>query len=219
MIKKTIFALAALTLAAAAHADTVSVLTEGFESGVPSNWIQNNANVASATPAFFQGYIEASSAQSGSADSYVMANYLTPGTASGYDVWLITPEVTLISGATLSFFTKTIEAGYNDTLQVYFNAGSGTAVSDFTNLLTTVSSSLTTDWQQISASLASTVSGAGRFAFRYTGNILESSSIAIDSVSVSTVGATTDVPEPASIALLGLGVAGLMVARRKQQRA
>lgn len=215
MIKKTLFAIAALTLAVAANAATTTVLTEGFESGIPSGWTQ--ANALTTGDAWFNG-TGVIPAQEGS--SYAASNYVTAAGPNGnFDVWLITPELNLISGATLSFFTRTADAGYFDQLEVLFSAGTSTLLSSFTSLTTIgANGSYPDDWAQFTTSVAN-YTGAGRFAFRYTGANDTADYIGIDSVSVITTAATTDVPEPASLALMGLGVAGLIAARRKQQRA
>lgn len=174
-----------------------------------------NVNAAAGN-GWFGGYADAFAAQAGAADSYIAANYNTGANAVGdFDLWLITPEVTMNAQSILSFFTRTADANYFDQLEVRYSAGSGTATSGFTNLLATIGAagSYATDWQQVSASLDSSFAGSGRFAFRYTGNSSSADFIGIDSVSLTTV------PEPTSIALLGLGVAGLALARRKQRRA
>jgi hypothetical protein len=214
MIKKTLLAIAALTLAAAAHADTTSVLTEGFETGIPTGWTQANA-LATGDGWFADSGVL--TAQAGS--SYAGSNFNVPAAAGGnFDVWLITPELNLISGASISFFTKTADAGFFDGLEVLFSSGSSTALSSFSSLLTIGAGALPTDWSQFTTAVAD-YTGAGRFAFRHTGNSNTADFVGIDSVSVITTAATTDVPEPASLALMGLGVAGLIAARRKQQRA
>lgn len=215
MIKKTLFAIAALTLAVAANAATTPVLTEGFESGIPAGWTQANA-LATGSGWFTDSSILAPQAGT----SYAASNFLAPAAANGnFDVWLITPELNLISGAAISFFTSSDNAGFNDTLQVMFNAGTSTLLSDFTSLLTIGAGGTYADtWQQFTATVAN-YTGAGRFAFRYTGNVDTSDFIGLDSVSVITTAAVNDVPEPASLALMGLGFAGLIAARRKQLRA
>ena len=214
-ISKTVFAAAAFALAASAHAD-ITLLSEGFTGGATGpGGIQTNVS-APAGQKWFPGFESAFAAQSGAADSYIAANFLTGAAAGGnFDLWLITPELTLNSQSVLSFFTRTQEAGWFDQLEVRYSAGSGTATSGFTNVLATIGAggSYATDWQQFAIALDSSFENAGRFAFRYTGNYDTANFIGIDSVNLSTV------PEPGSLALLGLGFAGFTLARRKQRRA
>jgi hypothetical protein len=214
-ISKAVFAAAAFALAASAHAD-ITLLTQGFNSGatVPG-WIKTNAT-APAGQGWFNGYADAFAAQAGVADSYIAANFNTGANANGdFDLWLITPEVTMNAQSVLSFYTRTAGADWLDQLEVRYSAGSGTDLSGFTTVLGNIGAGGTypTDWAQITATLGDSFAGNGRFAFRYTGNSASADFIGIDSVNLSTV------PEPGSIALLGLGLVGFAVARRKQARA
>lgn len=214
-LSKAVFVATAFAAAAAAHAE-ITVVAEGFNNGaVLPGWTQTNVN-APAGQGWFGGYDGAFAAQSGAADSYIAANYNTGAAANGnFDLWLITPEVTLNAQSVLSFYTRTADAGFFDHLQVRYSAGSGTDIGGFTNVLSSIGAAGTypTDWQQFTAALDDSFAGNGRFAFRYTGNSNDADFIGIDSVKLSTV------PEPGSLALLGLGVAGFTLARRKQRRA
>ena len=214
-LSKTVFAAAVFALAASAHA-SITLLSEGFTSGATGpGWVQTNVS-APAGQKWFAGYTDAFSAQAGPADSYIAANYSTGVNAgNNFDLWLITPEVTLAGQGVLSFATRTANAGWFDQLEVRYSAGSGTATSGFTSVLATIGAAGTypTGWQQFTAALDNSFAGSGRFAFRYTGNSADADFIGIDTVNLSTV------PEPGSLALLGLGFAGFTLARRKLRRA
>lgn len=214
-IPKTVFAAAAVALAASAHAD-ITLLSEGFTSGATGpGWVQTNVSAPTGQK-WFPGYAAAFAAQAGPANSYIAANYISGAdTANNFDLWLITPEVTLNAQSVLSFYTRTADAGFYDQLEVRYSAGSGAATGGFTSVLATIGAAGTypTDWQQFTAALGNSFAGNGRFAFRYTGNSADADFIGIDTVNLSTV------PEPGSLALLGLGFAGVLLARRKQRRA
>lgn len=206
---KTLFATAALSLAAlgatTARAAGVEVLNEGFDDVNGLNgWTQLNNSVPPGS-AWLQGNGALFPAQSGGADAYAAASFLSAANGSGkVDNWLITPTLTLGGATVLSFFTRTgDEPGFNDTLQVLFSSGAGTDPSAFT-LLTTIGgdASYPASWTQFSTSLDAT--GSGRFAFRYLGPADTLNYVGLDTVSV-----VTAVPEPSSWMMLALG-AGLL---------
>jgi hypothetical protein len=206
--------LLAAGLSAGAHAD--ALLSEGFDSVsalAASGWVLTNAS----TPVglnWFQGNSGIFAAQSGAADAYVAANFNSSTAVEGVvDTWLISPELTVGSGSTLSFYTRASDVGFFDLLEVRFSSGSSSATADFSTLLMTVGSAgsatyPTSGWVAYSVTLPDAASG--RFAFHYSvPNALDASYIGIDSVTV------TPVPEPTVPALLALGLATLAVARRR----
>jgi hypothetical protein len=201
----------ALLASAAAHAADTVVLKENFNSG-PANWVLlNNSNPPGL--AWFQGNPGVFAAQQGPADSYFGANYLSAAFGTGtVDNWLITPELALGGATHLSFFTRSnTQPGFNDMLEVRFSSGPGTDTSGFSTLLTTIGgpSAYPGSWQQFTADL--TLSGTGRFAFRYLGDAANANYIGIDTVSV------TAVPEPAAWIMLGLGLATLSLLHAKSR--
>jgi hypothetical protein len=205
-------ALSAATMAPlAAHATDATILNEGFGnvSGL-SGWSQVN-NSAPLGSGWFQGNSGVFGAQSGDANSYIGASFLSAANGSGkVDNWLITPLLNLNGASTLSFFTRTSdEPGFNDLLEVRFAAGSGVNTGDFTTLLLTVGSNgYPMGWEQFSANIDYT--GTGRFAFRYVGDASAMNYIGLDSVNV-----VTAVPEPSVSLMLGMGLGALALMRRK----
>jgi hypothetical protein len=213
----SLIAAAAFALAAAcpvaARADII--LVENFNhTGTPLNWVQTNNSVQAGQP-WFHGNPGVFAAQAGAPDAYIAANYLSALNGAGtIDNWLITPELTLSGPTVLSFYTRSPGTpGFNDTMEVRFSSGGGSATSGFTALLATIggAAAYPSSWQQFSASVSA--SGSGRFAFRYTGNADIANYIGLDTVSVSAV------PEPAAWLLLGLGLAALVPLRRVRGRA
>ncbi|MBC7940207.1 MAG: choice-of-anchor J domain-containing protein [Chitinophagaceae bacterium] len=199
------------------HAQTV--LSEGFDDVAAltaSGWVFTNAST-SAGLTWFQGNSGIYGAQFGAADSYAAANFNSTTALSGVvDNWLISPELAVGAGSTLSFFTRASDAGFFDLLEVRFSSGASAAAADFSTLVGTVGSAAgatypAAAWVAVSFTLPTAASG--RFALRYSvPNALDASYIGVDSLTV------TAVPEPAAWALFGLGLAavGSVAVRRSR---
>ena len=214
-VATSIAGLLASAFMASAHAGPI--LAEGFDdvSTLPaSGWVQTNLSVPLGSTSWFQGNSAAFASQAGAPNAYVAANFLNTSPLGGViDDWLISPELSLGGGATLTFYTRTADPGFDDLLEVRFSSGSGTAASGFTTLLLTVDSSTPypdSDWQLFSVTLPSAVSG--RFAFHYSvADGTTADYIGIDTVNV----AAAAIPEPSSYVLMGLGLVGLALYRRR----
>lgn len=223
---------ASLLLSSTVHAQVL--LSEGFDTMTPSGWTVTNNSSPLGVTNWFQGNDTVFPAQSGATTSYAGANFNNGSGASDLSNWLITPQLTVQNGDTVSFFTRTITTvQFADRLQLRFspngastNVGAtATSIGDFTTLLVDVNPTLTTSgypntWTQFSVNLSG-LSGltSGRFAFRYfvtnggPGGA-NSDYIGVDTFSVSRVAAAA--PEPTTLALAGLGVAGLIARRRRK---
>lgn len=208
----------AAVLAAVAMGGARADLTEGFDNVAglaASGWVLTNIS-APVGESWFQGNSGIFDSQAGAAGAYVGANFLSASNGTGVvDNWLITPTLSLTGGGTLSFYTRTDGPGFSDGLQVLFSTG-GSSTASFTSLLLTVGSGSnpynTSGWTQYTVALPDAASG--RIAFRYTvADALNANYIGIDTVSV------TAVPEPATMALFGLGLAAITVARRRKTAA
>jgi len=215
-----LFKMAAGVLAAGfiAGAQAAPTFSEGFDdvAGLAgAGWVLTNLS----SPAglnWFQGNSGIFAAESGAPDAYVGANFNSTTTVSGViDNWLISPEMSIGAGSTLTFYTQASDAGFLDKLDVRFSSGASSDVASFTTVIGTVGSGGSYpvgSWMAVTLSLPTAVSG--RVAFHYTvPNAMDASYIGIDSVSVT---AATAVPESSTLAMLGLGLAAVAVARRRQ---
>lgn len=211
--------------------DIGGVTTNGQNAGanLEANgwWLQNNSATRGLSD-WFQGNLGVFGPHEGS--GYIGANFQNTTGVNTISNWLLTPMRTLQNGDTLSFWTRTVDSPFfPDRLQIRMstagastNVGAtATSVGDFTTLLLDINPNYTTtDYPNVWTQYTVTVAGLGgpvdgRFAFRYfvegggpSGN--NSDYIGIDAAEY------TVVPEPATLAALGLGAAALLRRRNKK---
>lgn len=200
-----LLALAGLAGAATAQADTL--YSEGFDNLAASGWILTN-NSSPAGISWFQGVVENFAAQAGADNSYASANFnSTTALAGSISNWLISPEITLGGATSLSFYLRSAgNDGFQDAVNVYFNAGADSSTASFSTPLTAITAA--DGWTLYTIDLPS--AATGRIAFEYAvGDANNANLVGIDSVSISAV------PEPSTYLLMGLGLAGVGLLRRR----
>ena len=107
-------------------------------------------------------------------------------------------------------------------LEVRYSSGASSAVSTFTTLLATIGDGFsqqypTGGWAHYSLTLPTDV--AGRIGFRYLSpDASNADYIGIDTVSASALSVTTPVPEPGTLALTTLALAGVARATRRRKQ-
>lgn len=228
---------------------TAAIIEENFDHGLPAypgtrpifqslfldsgTW--SAVNKSDSTPNTVTGIYSGASAtgmpgaQSGADYAVFDFEATDAGTIS---LWLISPSISVTSGATITFWTYSLGNGYADRLEVRFGQndnfgdvgiGSG-GVGNFDLVLGTINPDLTptdypTTFTQYSFSVP--VTATGRFAFRYyipdAGTFGSNGyAVGVDSVVIT----TTPIPEPSTIGtLLALAVLGLAAhARRSRPR-
>jgi hypothetical protein len=147
-----------------------------------AGWAQINHSTPIGTRGWFQGNPAIFPAQSGSPTNYIAADFdCTTGTGT-ISNWLLTPAVTLQNGATMTFYTRTVDpAFFPDRLQVRMstnglstNVGTtATDVGDFAVLMLDINPTYTTSgypnvWMQFTVTVSGVASPTtGRLAFRY----------------------------------------------------
>ncbi|HEY0978959.1 MAG TPA: choice-of-anchor J domain-containing protein [Flavobacteriales bacterium] len=201
----------ALALMIGTGAVAQDTYTQNFDDLSTSGWtVVNNSNPLGTTQwAQGDGGLGVDAGHSGSETSYVSDTY-TATTESGTGTisdWLISPEVTVNAGDSISFWTISFNnATFADRLEVRLSPDGGsdvgtseTSVGDFTELVFTINPDLTnTDYPSIQVDGdtwtyyggISTISGTVRIGLRYHvtdggGMGSNGSSIGIDDVRIS----------------------------------
>jgi len=215
MIKKALLALAISGTMLSAQAAVV--VNEGFDNIstlAASGWTLLNASTPVGIGGLLQGNADVFPAQSGAANSFLNAGYLSAADGGTINDWIVTPEFSALYGATVTFWLRgEVLDNYIDTITYGFNDGSTTLSSFVQSQVMTA----TDTWTQITATVAAG-SAATHFAINYAGAYDAINYIGIDSLVINVNEATGDVPEPASLAILAAGLIGMGAARRRKNK-
>ncbi len=195
--------------------------SEGFETVIPTGWVNVVANPPGTNPTWFQGNTGVFPAHAGPTNSYAAANYQATTGTNTISLWLMSPVRTFNNGDTISFYTRTVNSpAFPDRLHLKVSLNdASTAPGDFGITLVTVNAGLTTAgyptaWTQFTGTISGLGSPtSGRFAFHYDVPNGGPSGANSDYIGVDTC-VYTAIPTPGALALLGLG--GLAASRRRR---
>jgi hypothetical protein len=192
------------------------VLVEGFDNitTLPgAGWFQANNSSPVGSTGWFQGNNTVFPAQAGAPTAYIGANFNNTAGTGTISNWLLTPELLMIDGDELKFWTRTVTTRqFPDRLQIRLstagastNVGTtATDVGDFTTLLldinpTYVAENYPNVWTEFTVAITGLPGGVanGRLAFRYFvenggPNGANSDYIGIDTVSFDAAGIFLD---------------------------
>jgi hypothetical protein len=163
-----------------------SSFSEGFDdiTTLPAaGWALINNSAPVGTTSWFQASATAPfPAHSGTATSYIGANFNNTAGTGTISNWLLTPETALANGHTMSFWTRVPAASsWPDRLEVRLSTNgasqdigtTATSVGDFTTILLSVNPDLTVGgypdvWTQYTVTISGLAAPTtGRIAFRY----------------------------------------------------
>ena len=212
---KSTLAAAVLLTAGAAQAEAGVIFSEGFDdvAGLTaSGWQILDFSSPAGSQQWFQGNTGVFTAQAGPDDSYVAANFLASEPGGSVDLYLLAPELELRNGDVIRFWTRTDDGGvdFGDSLRTgIWDIGALDAINPDNAV-----GGYPTSWTEFN-SVIDNLPGptVARFGFLYTGPADLLNYIGIDSLSL--IREERPVPEPGSLLLLGLGLAGLGFARRR----
>lgn len=207
-----------LAVAAGCSAVAAPLLSEGFDdvAALPGEgWVFLNQSTPPGSTGWFQGQPAFFPAAAGPADSYIAANFNNAAFGGSVSNWLLTPQVLLVNGESLTFSLRLLGEGLLDRVEVYLGSnGASTDVGRDYTLLAAYESNTDTGWQPHTLLVDGLAAPAsGRLAFRYVvdDTSLNGDYIGIDSVSIAAI------PEPGTVALVCLGALALHAARRPRR--
>ena len=166
---KKIFTLTLVLFAMVFAANAQYLLQEGFETGIPSTWL--NIDADNDGNAWMEGTAPGVAGHNGSngcaySCSYYDGEVLTP------DNWLITPAINLTGNSTLTFWVAAQDASYAAEHYGVYISTTGTATSNFTLLFEETidangGSRVQGTWKQKTVNLASYTGQTVYIAFRH----------------------------------------------------
>jgi len=212
-MKKTMLVALMLTgVMGSAKADVL--LSEGFDDVgalAGQGWVFSNESVPPGpVSGWFQGDEPTFEAQRGAPNAYIASNYLAAEPGGILDSWVITPEFSTAKNVLVSFWLRAEPfEGTSDQVRFGFSDGSDDLLDFALDTTVTVP---TDGWTRYTISLGAQGEGStARFGFQHVGISDLSNYVGLDTLTI------TEVPEPSMAMILGLGLAGFALARRRRQ--
>ena len=214
MIKKLLVALSLVSTMGLAQAAVL--LQEDFNdvSALPGQgWVLDNQSMPPGiAPGWVQGNAGVFPAQSGPDDSYIASDFNVADEGGVVDNRLFTPLFSLQNGATATFYLRSAnsDVGFADIAVYGYTEGS----TDPLDFIVSMVAAPPNEWTQYTITIGAQ-GGMGRLGFVHSQPQATADYLGLDTLLIVSNDAS-QVPEPASLMIFGLGLAGLSLARRRR---
>lgn len=212
----------ALTFASAmGWAQAAVLLVEDFEdvSALPGQgWVFENASVPPGTaPGWVQGNPDVFPAQrfpDEPANAYIASSFESAAPGGVLDDRLFTPLFSLENGAVATFYLRGADdPGFSDIVVYGYTNGQPDPGAFIKSMTVTAPQD---GWRMFTLSIDPMAGMSARLGFVHTGPEATSNYVGLDTLRINTLREPAGVPEPASLLIFGLGMAGLAAARRRR---
>lgn len=210
MIKNVLLGLAFVSVMGTVHAGVL--VSEDFDdvAALPAQgWLfVNQSSPPGSVATWFQGDVATFPAHQGAPDAYIASNFNAAAVGGTLENWLITPEFSTELDLVVTFWLRA------DDFPPFFDQlsfGFGDASGDLDSFDLAPPIIVPTDgWTQFVVELDAQGAGtSARFAFLHFGEADLSNYVGLDTLRI------TAIPEPSTLMILGLGLAGCALARRR----